>query len=247
MENESKIYNIIYDKEDITLEPKSGNYEKTVIFMHGLSGRPNECIELFLNETSPFPNNYKIVIPASGKLCMSGMQNFKMNSWYDFNIKGVPFLESINEAKKFIEPIIEKEINIFRNKLDENSVNKKIILSGYSQGCELAFYIGLTYEFPKIQKAIIGFNGSLMIDVPILLRDDEDLGEHDNRNIPMFAVHGAKDEIIEQEESEGSFKERKQIGRKNFKWVVLEESEHWPDEECCRCAREFIDSLDLVN
>lgn len=219
MDFETQFHTITQDGKTVILTPKTGNYETAVIFLHGVGSYGQQWEKKFCNDaTSFFPMEYKIVLPTAELISVySGKQN--LTSWYTFDEDGKGDMESVKSAAKFVEKLIHKELDVFKAKFPVNSEKFRIILSGHSLGCELAFYVGLTYEFPKVIKAIIGHSGCLHIDNPILTKCGV---ENENQKIPMLAIHGTADNIVLLENAEQNYKAWNLLGLPNFEWNIVD-------------------------
>ena len=240
MDSGPQFHNITKDGKTVVLTPKTGNYETAVIFLHGIGSYGAQWQKKFsARERSFFPMEYKVILPTA-ELKIDYFGNQDVTTWYTFDENAKRDMDSVKQAAKFVEGLIQKELDIFKAKFPGNSEKPRIILSGHSLGCELAFYVGLTYEFPQVIKAIIGHSGRQSIVDPILTKGGV---ENENRGIPMLAIHGTADDVVPLEEAEKNYRAWNLIGRPNFEWTIVDGLEHSPGERSATLSKDFISRL----
>ena len=161
---------IIKPENDITVK-------NAIILLHGYGGDGNDISMLTLN--------WKRFLPNTIFLCPNGHEKCLINpsgyQWFDLTKDDPSYiLEESKKAeirlKQFIEEV-KKEYN-----LD----NKKICLSGFSQGCMMSINLGLICS--QSFRSVIGFSGKII--------DKEDLQKRIISNTDMLLFHGDADEVV---------------------------------------------------
>lgn len=162
------------------------NYNKVLIFSHGLGDDPSSWL-FFANEIIKEINNIKIILTKAPINKVSVNNGLEMPSWFD--IKKIPIdVDDINQdcdieySSKYIYDIINKEI--------ENGVeSSNIFLAGFSQGAALSLITGLNCHDKSLGGLII-LSGWLLKDKLIKLKKSKQY------NMPIFIGHGTKDNIV---------------------------------------------------
>ena len=135
---------IIKPENDITIK-------NAVILLHGYGGDGNDISMLTLNWRRFLPNTI-FLCPNGHEKCLINPSGYQ---WFDLT-KDDPLyiLEESKKAeiklKQFIEEV-KKEYN-----LD----NRKICLSGFSQGCMMSINLGLTSS--DRFNCVVGFSGKII-------------------------------------------------------------------------------------
>ena len=151
--------------------------KNAVILLHGYGGDGNDISMLTLN--------WKRFLPNTIFLCPNGHEKCLINpsgyQWFDLTKDDPSYiLEESKKAeirlKQFIEEV-KKEYN-----LD----NKKICLSGFSQGCMMSINLGLICN--QSFKSVIGFSGKII--------DKNDLQDRIVSKTNMLLFHGDADEVV---------------------------------------------------
>ncbi len=155
----------------------SVNIDNAVVLLHGYGGDGKDISMLALNWKRHLPNTI-FVCPNGHESCPINPSGFQ---WFDLTKDDPKYVldESIKAEKILIKFIseIKKEFN-----LD----NKRIILSGFSQGCMMAINLGLTSE--KEYSAIIGFSGKII--------NQEDLKNRKKISTNTLLIHGESDQVV---------------------------------------------------
>tara|TARA_B100000214_G_C23934176_1_gene612280 strand:- start:333 stop:986 length:654 start_codon:yes stop_codon:yes gene_type:complete len=151
--------------------------KNAVILLHGYGGDGNDISMLTLN--------WKRFLPNTIFLCPNGHEKCLINpsgyQWFDLTKDDPSYiLEESKKAeirlKKFIEEV-KKEYN-----LD----NKKICLSGFSQGCMMSINLGLTSN--DRYNCVVGFSGKIIYQ--------EDLKVRKKNSTDILLIHGDSDEVV---------------------------------------------------
>ena len=164
--------------DSIIIKPEEGKEIKNaIILLHGYGGDGKDISMLTMN--------WKRFLPNTIFLCPNGHEPCPINpsgfQWFDLN-KDDPnyILEQSLRA--------EKKLNKFISQIkDEFKIeNKKICLSGFSQGCMMSLNIGLTAneEF----NCIVGFSGKII--------NQSDLKSRKKVSTSTILIHGDSDQVV---------------------------------------------------
>ena len=156
---------------------KGKEIKKVIILLHGYGGDGKDISMLSLNWKRHLPNTI-FICPNGHERCSINPSGFQ---WFDLTKDDPNYIieESIKAEKilnKFISEV-KKEFN-----LD----NKKICLSGFSQGCMMSINLGLTSD--KEYNCIIGFSGKII--------DQKDLKPRIRSSTRTLLVHGDSDQVV---------------------------------------------------
>ncbi len=164
--------------DSIIIKPEEGKEIKNaIILLHGYGGDGKDISMLTMN--------WKRFLPNTIFLCPNGHEPCPINpsgfQWFDLT-KDDPnyILEQSLRA--------EKKLNKFISQIkDEFKIeNKKICLSGFSQGCMMSLNIGLTAneEF----NCIVGFSGKII--------NQNDLKSRKKVSTNTMLIHGDSDQVV---------------------------------------------------
>ena len=164
--------------DSIIIKPEEGKEIKNaIILLHGYGGDGKDISMLTMN--------WKRFLPNTIFLCPNGHEPCPINpsgfQWFDLT-KDDPnyILEQSLRA--------EKKLNNFIDQIkDEFKINnKKICLSGFSQGCMMSLNIGLTAneEF----NSIVGFSGKII--------NQSDLKSRKKVSTSTILIHGDSDQVV---------------------------------------------------
>ena len=132
---------------------------------------------LTLNWKRHLPNTI-FICPNGHEICPINPQGFQ---WFDL---------TKDDPKYILEESIkaEKKLNQFVDQVKEkyNLENKKICLSGFSQGCMMSINLGLTAK--KEFGCVVGFSGKIL--------DQEDLKLRKKVATRTLLIHGDSDQVV---------------------------------------------------
>ena len=160
------------------IEPEKGKeIKKAIILLHGYGGDGKDISMLSLNWKRHLPNTI-FICPNGHERCSINPSGFQ---WFDLTKDDPNYIitESIKAEKilnKFISEV-KKEFNL---------ENKKICLSGFSQGCMMSINLGLTSE--EEYNCIIGFSGKII--------NKKDLKTRIRSSTRTLLVHGESDQVV---------------------------------------------------
>ena len=151
--------------------------KNAVILLHGYGGDGNDISMLTLNWKRFLPNTI-FLCPDGHERCLINPSGYQ---WFDLTKDDPSYiLEESKKAeirlKQFIEEV-KKEYN-----LD----NKKICLSGFSQGCMMSINLGLTSD--DRFNCVVGFSGKII--------HQEDLKVRKKNSTDILLIHGDSDEVV---------------------------------------------------
>ena len=161
---------IIYPEDKV-------NIKNAIILLHGYGGDGKDISMLSLNWKRHLPNTI-FICPNGHEKCLINPSGFQ---WFDLT-KDDP--EYILEQSINAEKILIKFISEIKTKF--NLENKKIILSGFSQGCMMSINLGLTSE--DEYNCIIGFSGKII--------DQESLANRKKVSTNTLLIHGDSDQVV---------------------------------------------------
>ena len=164
--------------DSIIIKPEEGKEIKNaIILLHGYGGDGKDISMLTMN--------WKRFLPNTIFLCPNGHEPCPINpsgfQWFDLT-KDDPnyILEQSLRAEKKLNNFIDQIKDEFKIE------NKKICLSGFSQGCMMSLNIGLTAneEF----NCIVGFSGKII--------NQNDLKSRKKVSTNTLLIHGDSDQVV---------------------------------------------------
>ena len=164
------------------LNPRSGNAQQLVVFLHGYGADGNDLIELG-RAWQPLLPQAAFVSPHAPEACEQapvGRQWFGL-TFRDPNERWV----GVNKAAPALDRFIDAELA--RHQLPPSA----LALVGFSQGTMMALHVGLRRPAPPA--AIVGYSGLLVL--PPDGNPETVIGEIKSRP-PVLLVHGDQDELI---------------------------------------------------
>jgi len=164
--------------DSIIIKPEEGKEIKNaIILLHGYGGDGKDISMLTMN--------WKRFLPNTIFLCPNGHEPCPINpsgfQWFDLTKDDPSYI--LEQSLK-----AEKKLNKFIDQIkDEFKIeNKKICLSGFSQGCMMSLNIGLTAneEF----NCIVGFSGKII--------NQNDLKSRKKVSTNTLLIHGDSDQVV---------------------------------------------------
>ena len=153
------------------------NIKNAIILLHGYGGDGKDISMLSLNWKRYLPNTI-FICPNGHEPCSINPNGFQ---WFDLTKDDPKYI--LEESIK-AEKILNKFINEVKGKF--NLDNKRIILSGFSQGCMMSINLGLTSK--EEFKCIIGFSGKII--------SQEDLKNRKIIATDTLLIHGDSDQVV---------------------------------------------------
>ncbi|MDC0944641.1 serine esterase [Candidatus Pelagibacter sp.] len=164
--------------ESTIIKPeKNNNINNVVVLFHGYGGDGKDISMLTLNWKRHMPNTI-FICPNGHETCPINPSGYQ---WFDLTKDDPKYI--LNESLK-----AEEKINKFLDEIKEEYKieNKKICLSGFSQGCMMSINVGLTAE--NSFGGIVGFSGKII--------NAEDLKVRKKNNTNVLLIHGDQDDIV---------------------------------------------------
>ncbi|MDC1078448.1 serine esterase [Candidatus Pelagibacter sp.] len=164
--------------ESTIIKPeKNNNINNVVVLFHGYGGDGKDISMLTLNWKRHMPNTI-FICPNGHETCPINPSGYQ---WFDLTKDDPKYI--LNESLK-----AEEKINKFLDEIKEEYKieNKKICLSGFSQGCMMSINVGLTAE--NSFGSIVGFSGKII--------NAEDLKMRKKNNTNVLLIHGDQDDIV---------------------------------------------------
>ena len=160
------------------IKPDNNNEIKnSVILLHGYGGDGKDISMLSLNWKRHLPNTI-FICPNGHEKCPINPSGFQ---WFDLTQDDPEYiLEQSIKAEKKLRKFIDEIKNEFQLS------NKKICLSGFSQGCMMSINLGLTIE--EEFSCIVGFSGKII--------NQEDLKSRKKNSTNVLLIHGDADQVV---------------------------------------------------
>ena len=164
--------------DSIIIKPEDGKEIKNaIILLHGYGGDGKDISMLTMNWRRFLPNTI-FLCPNGHEPCPINPSGFQ---WFDLTKDDPSYI--LEQSLK-----AEKKLNKFIDQIkDEFKIeNKKICLSGFSQGCMMSLNIGLTAneEF----NCIVGFSGKII--------NQSDLKSRKKVSTNTILIHGDSDQVV---------------------------------------------------
>ena len=162
----------------IIIKPEDGKEIKNaIILLHGYGGDGKDISMLTMNWRRFLPNTI-FLCPNGHEPCPINPSGFQ---WFDLT-KDDPnyILEQSLKAEKKLNKFIDQIKDEFKIE------NKKICLSGFSQGCMMSLNIGLTAD--KEFNCIVGFSGKII--------NQSDLKSRKKVSTNTILIHGDSDQVV---------------------------------------------------
>jgi phospholipase/carboxylesterase len=164
---------------DSTIIKPDNNKEikNSIILLHGYGGDGKDISMLSLNWKRHLPNTI-FICPNGHEKCPINPSGFQ---WFDLTQDDPKYiLEQSIKAEKKLRKFIDEIKNEFQLS------NKKICLSGFSQGCMMSINLGLTIE--EEFSCIVGFSGKII--------NQEDLKSRKKNSTNVLLIHGDADQVV---------------------------------------------------
>ncbi len=190
-----------YVEVNPTTEP-----DAVVIWLHGLGDSGNGFAPIVPQLRLPAHHRIRFVFPHAPIIPVTINNGMEMRAWYD--IKTLSFqdradMEGVERSTGQVKALIEAE-------LENGIAPSRLVLAGFSQGGVIAYHLGLRFEQ---QLAGIMTLSTYMCDP-----DMAGQGWHEaNRTTPMFASHGAYDEMVPIALGKSAYLKAKDAGY-NIEW-----------------------------
>ena len=164
--------------DSIIIKPeKNVAINNAIVLLHGYGGSGEDISMLSLNWKKYMPNTI-FICPNGHEPCSINPSGYQ---WFDLNTDNADYiLEQSLKGEKRLNNFLDEIKNEY--KLE----NKKICLSGFSQGCMMSINVGLTSS--EKYNCIIGFSGKLI--------NPDDLKIRKKNSTNTLLIHGELDDIV---------------------------------------------------
>jgi len=192
------------------------NPQASVIWLHGLGADGNDFASIVpqLDLTGCLP--IRFIFPSAPSMPVTINGGYVMPAWYDIATPDLTHqqdVKGIQKSASAIAVLIEQEIK-------KGIPSNKIVLAGFSQGCAMALYIGLS--FPQPLAGIMALSGYLPLAENFL-----SFRNSANFNTPIFMGHGVWDPVVVPQRGEDSHALLKHHGYQvNWQTYPMEHSVH---------------------
>tara|TARA_S200000501_G_C20790146_1_gene729128 strand:- start:396 stop:1061 length:666 start_codon:yes stop_codon:yes gene_type:complete len=160
------------------IEPQdSAEIKNAIILLHGYGGDGKDISMLSLNWRRHLPHTI-FICPDGHEQCPINPSGFQ---WFDLTKDDPNYI--LDQSIK-----AEKKLNTFINQVKDkyNLQNKKICLSGFSQGCMMSINLGLTSD--EEFSCIVGFSGKIINQGDLKLRKKV--------STSTLLIHGDADQVV---------------------------------------------------
>ena len=156
---------------------KDKEIKNAILLLHGYGGDGNDISMLCLNWKRHLPNTI-FICPNGHERCPINPSGYQ---WFDLSKDDPEYIleQSIKAENKIDEFLseIKKEFNL---------KNKKICLSGFSQGSMMSINLGLTSD--QEYNCIVGFSGKII--------NQENLKSRKKVSTSTLLIHGDSDQVV---------------------------------------------------
>ena len=156
---------------------KDKEIKNAIILLHGYGGDGNDISMLCLNWKRHLPNTI-FICPNGHERCAINPSGYQ---WFDLS-KDDP--EYILEQSIKAENKIDQFLSEIKKEFNLN--NKKICLSGFSQGSMMSINLGLTSD--QEYNCIVGFSGKII--------NQENLKSRKKVSTSTLLIHGDSDQVV---------------------------------------------------
>tara|TARA_X000001036_G_C20344560_1_gene669922 strand:+ start:8 stop:658 length:651 start_codon:yes stop_codon:yes gene_type:complete len=164
--------------DSIIIKPENNQEIKNaIILLHGYGGDGKDISMLSMGWRRHLPNTI-FICPNGHEVCPINPSGFQ---WFDLTKDDIKYiLKQSSKAEIKLKSFIDEVKNEF------NLENKKICLSGFSQGCMMSLNLGLTSE--QEFNCIVGFSGKII--------DQKDLESRKRVSTNTLLIHGDADQVV---------------------------------------------------
>jgi phospholipase/carboxylesterase len=160
--------------------------DAAVIWLHGLGADGSDFAPVVPELGLPASLSVRFVFPHAPAIPITWNNGYVMPGWYD--------IYSLDEGRRHADEAgIRKSCDAVRALIARENARgiptSRIVLAGFSQGGAIAYIAGLTH--PEPLAGIIAL--STYIAAPAMLDAER---EPSNAATPVFAAHGADDEVV---------------------------------------------------
>ena len=156
---------------------KDKEIKNAILLLHGYGGDGNDISMLSLNWKRHLPNTI-FICPNGHERCAINPSGYQ---WFDLSNDDP---EYILEQSIMAENKIDQFLGEIKKEFNLN--NKKICLSGFSQGSMMSINLGLTSD--EEYNCIVGFSGKII--------NQENLKSRKKVSTSTLLIHGDSDQVV---------------------------------------------------
>ncbi|KAF4661593.1 acyl-protein thioesterase [Perkinsus olseni] len=199
----------------LVLTPKEGGVDSAVFLMHGLGDTANGWLDVAHYWSKSFPTT-RFILPTAESMPVTLNYGAPMPSWYDIEALGVEATketakaDGIERSAARVEAMVKKE-------MEESGLEKKdIVLSGFSQGGAMSYWVGLQEG---------GYGGVVSMS-GCIVRPDEFRLSPEAVDTPIIQCHGTSDPVILPKYAQETVDHLRESGAKDITLVWYPGMEH---------------------
>ncbi|KAI9032781.1 Phospholipase/carboxylesterase/thioesterase [Phycomyces nitens] len=162
------------------------NHTATVVWLHGLGDNGDGWSFLAERLASVLPY-VKWILPNAPLAPITLNRGSVTRAWFD--VISTDPKELMNEDCKGIDESFATVNQIIKDEIERGIPSNRIVLGGFSQGCSLSLFTGLTTEYELA--AIIGCSGRIPRANKILSAMTDS-----NKTTPILMCHGDDDPVV---------------------------------------------------
>ncbi|KAI9023649.1 Phospholipase/carboxylesterase/thioesterase [Phycomyces nitens] len=200
------------------------NHTATVVWLHGLGDNGDGWSFLAKQLSGLFPY-VKWILPNAPLASVTLNRGSVMRAWFD--VISTDPKKSMNEDCKGIDESFATINQIIKDEIERGIPSNRIVLGGFSQGCALSLFTGLTTEYKLA--AIIGCSGRIPRANKILPAMTEA-----NKTTPILMCHGDDDPVV-------SFEYGQECAARLKMWGYDVEFKPYPDLGHSASPQEVLD------
>jgi phospholipase/carboxylesterase len=164
------------------IEPRSGNANQLVVFLHGYGADGNDLIDIGRAWAGLLPDA-AFVSPHAPRPCGQAPMG---REWFPLTFRNPDERwTGVNAAAPVLDAFLDAEL------AGRQLPPSALALVGFSQGTMMALHVGLRRPVPPA--AIVGYSGMLV--VPEDVETDKFVSEIRSKP-PVLLIHGDQDELI---------------------------------------------------
>ncbi|KAL8280692.1 hypothetical protein RQP46_007015 [Phenoliferia psychrophenolica] len=206
-----------------------GRHTGTIIFLHGLGGTPEMCMQL-VNNIRPRLHQISWRLPNAGLIPVTANRGMPMSAWFNMNSLEVLGDDKLppDDDEKGLHIGVKRVHDIIAGELKMGIDAKRIVIAGFSQGCAIALLAALSSTeeiggvmclsgwLPLANKWDV-INGTRMHEMQTDNAADTD----------VWWGHGVDDKTVPLGWGEKSAKELKELGFGSINFNTYEGLRHW--------------------
>ncbi|MFA6409691.1 MAG: alpha/beta hydrolase [Gammaproteobacteria bacterium] len=193
--------------ETVEINPKSGEAEFSIIWMHGLGADGYDFASIVPQLKIPDSLGVRFIFPHAPIRPITFAGGERMRAWFDLKGLNADAASGDEKGVKESEKLI---IELIENEIARGIPSQNIILAGFSQGGAMTLYTGLRY--PKPLAGMLVLSGFLLFASKLPTEKNSA-----NDKTPILMLHGSEDNMVPIVWAKSSYKNLKDLGL-NITW-----------------------------